>query len=210
MILKRIYPWFLYSMFDYILLAMHTAKENKTTYLWSLGSNRRWGRRNFASLYSTTLGLARLVQLIHLASFGMLPLDALDAIVVGVDVNCLTCMDVRPCFDSDLHFAVFGVDSALVPVGVVVYPHPVSLPVVLAIPEPGETLLHEEYKFVPDVEIDFATTRRSLTLFQQLVPKEFRLVAGGIPLGLRDRVAVLILHIDGELGNFVFGRPGRC
>ena len=67
--LKCIYPGFSYSKFDCKLLAMHTAREDRRMYLWLPGSNRRWRRSNFASLYSVMLGFTRLVRLIHLASF---------------------------------------------------------------------------------------------------------------------------------------------
>ena len=118
---------------------------------------------------------------------------SLDVDVVRVDVDNLTLGCVR---------LQFPFDGGLVPVGVMVRPYLVGLPMVLAIAKPSVVLLHEQNKVVPDLEVDLLSTRRGVF---EAVPKEPGLQTSGVSCRFGDRLAVFVLHIAGEGGYLLFG-----
>ena len=75
----------------------------------------------------------------------------LDVDVNRVNVDNLTWGCVR---------SQFPFDGGPVPIGVMVHPDPVGLPVVLTITKPRVVLLHEQNELISDLEVDLLSTCR--------------------------------------------------
>ena len=173
-------------------------KENM--YLGAQGKDTTTRRGGLILLHSRTLlGVVGLG--VHHTLFEVGSSWCLDVDVNRVNVDNLTWGRVRS------HFPFGG---GLVPIGVMIGPNPVGLPMVLAITKPWMVLLHEQNELVSDFEVDLLSTCRG---GGESIPEELGPEMSRVPFGLGDRLAMLILHIAREsrwllLFGWLRGRQG--